>query len=124
MTKERDIILRIVDSISYKPGWSLHCGNDGRQFICWKFSSPDYTTPGMPVKPWNSRKWYLSDHMVEGEIVQTALAAAVMAEEHEAREAFTYCGVRVFNPHISIDALMILAQQTETRDMGSKAVAP
>lgn len=97
----------IIASIRYKDGWELKFKQEeGRACIFWTFTSPDYTLPGMPATSWNSRKWYLSEFMVESEIVQTALAAALLAEEHEVREAFSYKGVHLFNPHISMEAMM------------------
>lgn len=52
------------------------------------------------------RKWRLSEHMVKNEVVQTALKAVLTAEEHEARERFTYKGVSIFGPHHDVDALI------------------
>jgi len=52
---------------------------------------------------WVGRKWRLSEHMTDGEIVQTAFLAIMTALEHEARERFTYKGQRVFGPHLDID---------------------
>jgi hypothetical protein len=106
----------IVEAIKYKPGWMLHLGDDnGRATLRWSFESIDYITEDKTVKVWHSRKWFLSEHMVESEIVQTALMAALAAEEHECREAFMYKGVHVFNPHISIEELMAVAQKREVR---------
>lgn len=59
---------------------------------------------------WKSRKWLLSVHMTDGEIVQTAFKAVLTALEHEAREKFTYRGVTVFDPHYDIEALVELRQ--------------
>ena len=106
----------IIASIRYKAGWELHFKQEaGRACIYWSFSSPDYTLPGWPITSWNSRKRYLSEYMVESEIVQTALAAALMAEEHEAREAFSYKGAYLFNPHISMEALMEASTKLNVR---------
>lgn len=52
--------------------------------------------------PWYGRKWLLSAHMVDSEVVQTAWAALMMCLEHEAREHFTFMGTDVFNPHLDI----------------------
>lgn len=70
---------------------------------------PDGTcnVTGMP-DPWNGRWWRLSEHMTDGEIVQTAFKAVLTALEHEARERFTYKGVSVFDPHYDIEALVAL----------------
>lgn len=64
---------------------------------------------------WTGRKWNLSSHMVPGEVVQTALAAVLAWYEHEAREAFTYKGKAIFNPHISLEELLARAESTEER---------
>lgn len=58
--------------------------------------------------PWNGRKWRLSPHMTDGEIVQTAFLALRTALEHEAREKFTFDGVTVFDPHYDIHKLVEL----------------
>jgi hypothetical protein len=62
-------------------------------------------------REWFGRKWYLSPHMVKGEIVQTAFAACLAWEEHECREAFKYKGQPVFSPHYNIEALVLLCEQ-------------
>lgn len=57
---------------------------------------------------WTSRKWKLSPHMTDSEIVQTAFKAVLTALEHEAREQFTYRGVSIFDPHYDIERLVEL----------------
>lgn len=59
-----------------------------------------------------SRKWMLSHHMTDSEVVQTALLAVLTAEEHEAREQFRYDGAAVFGPHYDVRALA----KVEARD--------
>lgn len=59
---------------------------------------------GLPMD-WKGRKWLMSEHMTNGEIVQTALAAVIMAYEHEIREMFKYKGESIFDPHYDIDQL-------------------
>lgn len=63
----------------------------------------------LPVEYRSGRKWRLSPHMTESEIVGTAFAAYKAWLEHEMMESFTYCGVAVFNPHISIQARVEMA---------------
>lgn len=105
----------ITAQITYKEGWFIGIGSDSeRHWLMWSFTSPDYTRGRVPTS-WNSRKWYLSAHMTESEIVQTALAAVLMAEEHEAREAFSYKGKHLFNPHISIEAMLSVCDRLEVR---------
>jgi hypothetical protein len=57
---------------------------------------------------WRGRKWFLSEHMTDGEVVQTALMACLAASEHEIREQFKYRGVSIFDPHYDIERLVEL----------------
>lgn len=59
------------------------------------------------------RKWRLSQHMTESEIVGTAFAAYKAWLEHEMMESFTYYDVAVFNPHVSIQARIEMASNKE-----------
>lgn len=54
---------------------------------------------------WKGRKWLLSIHMTDSEIVQTCFAGAKMAMEHELRETFKWRGECIFRPHFDIVAL-------------------
>jgi hypothetical protein len=67
---------------------------------------------------WHGRKWILSKHMTKGEIVQTALKAAITASEHEVREHFEYKGRKIFDPHFDIDRLATVCEEgaRETRE--------
>lgn len=57
---------------------------------------------------WRGRKWLLSEHMTDGEIVQTVFKAVLTAMEHEVRELFLYRGHSIFDPHYDIDKLVEL----------------
>lgn len=105
-----------LDAVSYKD-WDLivSADSDGVPYLQWTFCAPDYTKPGQPVTKWHCRKYRLSVHMTEGEVVQTAFHAALQAEEHECREAFCYRGRRPFNPHIRLDALLSVCDNIEGR---------
>ena len=67
---------------------------------------------GEPVA-WKGRKWMLSPHMTDGEIVQTAFKAVLTALEHEAREQFTYRGLSIFDPHYDIEKLVALRAEAD-----------
>jgi hypothetical protein len=58
---------------------------------------------------WRGRKLYVSPHSTRSEVVQTALLAVLIAEEHEAREQFQYRGEAIFAPHFHSDALLQLS---------------
>lgn len=51
------------------------------------------------------RPWMLTGDMTDDQVVRTALAAVLAAEEHEAREQFTFGGRPIFGPHMSLDWL-------------------
>lgn len=57
---------------------------------------------------WTGRKWFLSRHMTDGEIVQTVFKACLTAQEHEMRERFLYKGAAIFDPHYDIEKLVEL----------------
>lgn len=59
---------------------------------------------------WTGRKWFLSRHMTDGEIVQTVFKACMTAQEHELRERFLYRGAAIFDPHYDIEKLVELRQ--------------
>ena len=105
----------VADRIRYK-NWVLNLALDGeRAYYQWAFEAPDPTVPGHPVKRWTSRKWFLSIHMGEGELVQTAFMAALTAEEHEARESFFYEQDRPFQPHVDFNAMRLASRTIEVR---------
>lgn len=76
---------------------------------------PDVYDPNAGKMEQRGRKWYVSAYSVESEVIQTCLYAWLKFMEHEARENFQYRSTRLFNPHISAQALMSVADQTETR---------
>lgn len=101
-----DKISKILSHIAYKNGWSFKLGDNYLQV----------QLPDAFGESWTGRKWLLSRHMTEGEVVQTCLMALLAAEEHEAREAFTYKGKALFGPHLSIEKLLAIADDTEMRE--------
>jgi hypothetical protein len=50
-----------------------------------------------------TRRWVIEPEATAGEIVRTALLAVLTAEEHEAREQFTYRGKHVHGFHFKLD---------------------
>lgn len=55
------------------------------------------------------RKWLLSEHMTDSEIVQTAFLAVLTAVEHEVRESFLFKNQPIFGPHFDVNALVEMA---------------
>ena len=98
----------VVAEIKYKPGFMLELKehDGGRLYL---------QVSGMvafPKQQWTGRKWAfdLSAHMTVSEIIQTAFKAFLTFEEHECREAFTYCGQRVLGPHLDLEQLAVMME--------------
>lgn len=99
-------IHEVLERVRYKRGWTLQwCSRPLGVDLWWSFRAPDYVT-GASEASWLSRVWFVENPVTEDTLVKTALAAALQAEEHECREAFTYKGVRLFDPHLSVQELM------------------
>ena len=111
--QEKTKFAAIVEKISYDD-WLIGIGRDGaRCYLQVHFTAPDRDT-GEGVE-WSGRKWLLSPHMTDSEVVLTAWAAIKMAIEHEAREKFRYRGRQIFGPHIAVDALWDCAETLDAR---------
>lgn len=52
---------------------------------------------------WKGRKWRLSPHMTDMELVNTAFLAVLVALEHEARELFTVDGIALMDSHRDLE---------------------
>jgi hypothetical protein len=103
----------VLERVKYKD-WRLHIGSsDGRAYLQWVFTGLCVKTKRLELQ--HCRKWFLSEHMTESELVQTAFAAALAAEEHECREFFSYQGCRLFQPHVSVHALMAACAVEDAR---------
>lgn len=72
-------------------------------------SQPNKTTNNLSLQ--KGRKWYVSKHSCRTELMSTLLAAVVRFETHEILESFTWCGQRIYSPHLSIDYLHQLAEE-------------
>lgn len=70
---------------------------------------------GQPMS-WNGRWWRLSQHMTDSEVVWTAFKAVLTALEHEAREKFTFKGVRIADSHVDVHKLADFMAQPSVQD--------
>lgn len=104
MTHRLDYVSRVLRRVTYKD-WRWNTLLKGASVhIQVAFNDKD-------GEEHTGRKWYVSSHATDSEIVQTALAAILAAEEHEARELFLVDGVACFGPHFSVDDLVDLASR-------------
>lgn len=60
---------------------------------------------------WKGRKWYLSEHMTDDEVIKTCFVAFKSAVEHEIMEAFKVDDIILFNPHVSYEALLRVSNE-------------
>lgn len=94
--------------------WDFHVYETGDRFYLQLSFIADDCDDGIPVIL-KTRKWLLSSHMTNSEVIQTALKAVLTALEHEAREQFTYKGRQIFGPHLDLDALVEIADRRDVR---------
>jgi len=78
------------------------CGHT--PYLQIKFRSKDNFNPSYEYEQ-SGRKWMLSYHMTDDEVVSTALLATKQCIEHEIRELFKYKGEPIYRPHYDIQAL-------------------
>ncbi len=86
----------------------------GRFFIQVTYKAKCNKTGKM--QEWHGRKWYLSDHMTNDEVVKTAYAAFKATVEHEIMEGFKINGVVLFNPHVNYLSLIKISNQEVSRE--------
>ena len=115
-------VAEILQDLSYKDwefvsvveesDWNL----DQRVFIQLVWTDPNED------ELQKSRKWYISPHSTKSEVVQTALLAVLVAEEHETREQFRYKGAKIFGPHFDVDVMVEISKKKANLDLRTPAV--
>lgn len=100
----------IANEIAYKD-WTLRIKyvDQHTSIIQWLFVEDD--------KVQQCRQWTVDHTQPKSDVIRTALAAAIMAEEHEVREQFKYKGKKVFNPHLSVEKMVEIAGKLENLDL-------
>ena len=100
----------VINGVHF-PGYTFEVfdsgGYSGKVFLQAEFHAPCADSGKLTLQ--KSRKWYLSDHATESEVVQTAFKCVLTAIEHEAREQFKYEGQAIFWPHFNVNDLVALA---------------
>jgi hypothetical protein len=89
-----NILLRYTDHVPY---------------LQVKFMAPCNKTGKMGLQ--SCRKWMLSYHMCNEEVVSTAFKAVEAAVLHEMREQFKWKGQPIYRPHYSLDALYEISRR-------------
>lgn len=108
-----DRVIRISNGIQLPFGWAVTIEHSAGGLVLRVTDPAGTDNVTGKAMPWSGRKWLLSQHMTDGEIVQTAFLAAMTAVEHEMRETFLYRGQAVFDPHYDIEKLVALRAQPD-----------
>lgn len=86
---------------------------NGRVFLQVFYEAPCTHTGTM--EKWTGRKWYLSRHMTDDEIVKTAYVAFESSVKHEIMEGFKVDGIILFNFHINFEELLKVSHKEVKR---------
>ena len=116
----KDIINDIDASYQDIPFQVFHGQHEGRIWIQVGTKRPDTYTGKIAIG--KGGKVYVSEFATDDEVVKKIFGLCLAYVEHETREFFKYKGVRVFNPHISLDAHLEMAKRTTYRKNGSTGV--
>lgn len=96
-------VKEIIDRIRYKD-WEFLVMEKGDGFLIQAtFMGIDVETGKVELQ--KCRKWYVSPHSCDSEIVRSVFLAVRQAEEHELCENFIYKGQQVYNPHLDMDMM-------------------
>jgi hypothetical protein len=112
--KTRSEVDAIIQQVEFRDGWFVvHEKGDG-WLVQLCYFDKDVHTGEREIQ--HCRKFYVSPHMTETEVVETAWAACQRSMMHRAGEYFTYRGKRVYSPHFSIgDRLEMAARPEDAR---------
>lgn len=86
---------------------------NGRIFLQVVYGAP--CTKTGEIQEWKGRKYYLSKHMTDDEIVKTAYVAFESCVKHEIMEGFKVDGIILFNPHINFEELLSISHLEVSR---------
>ena len=104
MTQTIESLKRLVNKCSYGNWKILLRLDDDRPYVQIKFE--DACAFSGVVEEQSCRKWMLSYHMCDSEVIQTVYAAIERAVIHEAKEKFKFENKTIFNPHRSVYSLL------------------
>lgn len=122
-------IIKIAQSITYKPGWTVHVWAEMDGTVIAQIGVDDTTEASLDAQkrdgtrtPWRGGTKYLNKHMCRQEIVGAIYGAIKDAEIHEFREWFRYRGRAIDNPHIDPDALWEIAGKASSFNIRENAM--
>lgn len=92
--------------------FDVHLDGRGEIFLQASYMEAD-TVTGV-IESQLTRRWFISPHMTDSEIVRTAFKCIITSMEHRTREWFTYKGRAIFGPHFDVDVLHGVCGQKES----------
>ncbi len=94
-------VREIINQVDYKPHTGFRILRDKRCIVFLQHVQfiDDCTVDDDTALEQRGRKFYISRHMTDEEIVRTASLAVQVFECHESHEWFRYQGKRYLNPH-------------------------
>lgn len=104
-----ETIKELISDVSFNDWRFLVKLDNDRPYLQIKFDAPCNMTGVMEEQ--SGRKWILSYHMTDDEVVATALKATLTAVEHETREQFKWKDQPIFRPHYNIYELHKLSSR-------------
>lgn len=113
VSKDKKYSVSITENHSGFFGSYQTTENIGRIYIQIEYKAP--CTKSKELKSWKGRKWYLSSHMTDDEIIKTCYVAFKSAVKHEIMEGFKVDGIVLFNPHINFEELLKISNKEITR---------
>lgn len=108
MKRIYSILANIEASFQDKKFEVFYGDHDGKVWAQVGMLRPDCDDPSI-IEVGKSGKVYISEHATEDEVVKKMLGLCLSYVEHETRECFYYKGKRLFGPHITIEAMMSVA---------------
>ena len=100
----RQELATILADIKYEDYRFEIVEKQGLLFVYGKYVEADIMTNDPTDQ--NTRKYYISEHMIPSEVVQTILLLVKTSLEHRMREHFLYKGQRIYGPHFDVDELV------------------
>lgn len=96
-------IADILDHVKYLD-FEFHVQVERTGFVMYIEREEIDHTSGEP-KRFKGRQFFVPANMTKDDLVRTCLVAVLAWQEHEVREAFSYCDAAIFDPHFSVDEL-------------------
>lgn len=97
-------IAELMDRVRF-PNYIFYVNLEGDRMVMQASFEAACNVSGGEVHLQKTRKWFISEHMTDSEVIQTMFKLVMTSEEHEIREKFLYRDKPIFGPHYDVDVL-------------------